>query len=77
MKKLTEVQQILKEVENFQKAKGFNYVMHECPVKNETIKINLDYSIHFYDDKNFDVFGYCQHCKTVFYNEDFKSTSSF
>ncbi len=77
MKKLTEVQQILKEVESFQKVKSYNFVTHECPTKNETFKINLDYSIHITDDKNFDVFGYCKHCKTVFYNEDFKSKSSF
>ncbi len=77
MKKLTEVQQILREVENFEKVKSFNFVSHECPIKNETFKIQLDYSIHVHDEKYFDIFGYCPHCKTVFHNEDFKSKSSF
>ncbi len=77
MKKIAEVQQILKEVENFEKVKTFNFVTHECPVKNETFKVNLKYSINIEDDKDFDIFGYCENCKTLFYNQDFNSKSSF
>ncbi len=77
MKKIAEVQQIFKDAENFEKTKTFNYVTHECPVKKQTLKVNLDYSIHLQDDKYFDIFGYCKHCKTVFHNEDFKSLLDF
>ncbi len=73
MKKISDVQKILKEAENFEKAKSFNFVTHKCAVKNETIKINLDYQIRIFGDKDFDIFGYCEHCKTVFHNEDFEA----
>ncbi len=77
MKKIAEVQQILKDVKNFEKVKTYNFVTHECPVKNETFKVNLEYSVNFQDDKYFDIFGYCKHCNTVFYNEDFNSKIGF
>lgn len=73
MKKITEIKEILLEAENFEKAKSYNFVTHECPVENKTTKIPLKYNIRIEGDENFDIFGYCPHCKTVFYNTDFKS----
>ncbi len=72
MKIITELREALTNAENFEKVKTYNFVRHNCSVKNAEIKIPLKYRLSIVDEKDFDILGYCEHCKTIFHNEDFE-----
>lgn len=72
-KLLENVNQIFLEKEVIEKVKNYNFQNHMCDVKGENIKINLEYSIKHVNSKEIVIFGYCPHCKNLFYNRDFIS----
>lgn len=73
MKLIKEVNNIFREADNYVKVKSYNFVTHDCEVKKEKIKIVLKYNISIEGSETKEIFGYCEHCNTVFYNKDFDS----
>lgn len=58
---------------NIVKVSNYYFERHFCETKKEEIKINLNYSILDKNTEEISVFGYCEHCNTVFYNKDYKN----
>lgn len=66
------IDEIFKKNPKIVKVTNFYFETHKCEVANKEIKINLDKSILDTNTKEISVFGYCEHCNTLFYNKDFK-----
>lgn len=70
-KLLSDVNNIFETKGNIEKVKNYNFQRHDCNVKNENVKVDLEYSIKHIDSKEIIIFGMCPYCKTFFYNNDF------
>lgn len=70
-KLLESVNNIFESKETIEKVNNYNFENHDCIVKNEIIKVNLEYSIKHSISDEVIIFGMCPHCKALFYNRDF------
>lgn len=75
MKNIQEVLEILNKARDFEKAKSYNFVNHNCEVSKKIIKVPLKYSLMIEDEEKIDIFGYCPDCNKVYYNQDYKSNN--
>ncbi|MFV0519589.1 MAG: hypothetical protein ACK5LY_04865 [Lachnospirales bacterium] len=66
------VNEIFEKKPKIVKVSNFYFEKHLCEVAKEEIKINLSQSILDTNTKELSIFGYCEHCNTLFYNKDFK-----
>lgn len=72
---IQEIKDLLNESEEMIAAKNFYYERHDCKVKNENVKVELDYAVKKEKEDKFVCFGLCPYCKTLFYHEDFSGSS--
>lgn len=76
-KLLEDINEIFLGKERIEKVKNYNFERHDCEVKKENLKIDLEYSIKHINSDELIIFGVCPHCRTLFYNKDFVNKSKF
>ena len=75
MKLLLKIQDMLNSAKERVETKNFYFETHKCPVSGEYENVRLDYVLKIDQDKKIVKFGSCQHCKTLFYHEDYELKS--
>ena len=58
---------------DFTESKNYYFETHSCPVKNEDIKIHMDYTLSTDIDDSILRLGVCPHCGKCYYHRDFAS----